>query len=366
MLRIVIPLVAFVAVVLSAPTTTFVKTIQPGAYQQYLVITPEAYPHLQSALKLEKQVLQPIPHQNVLLYHPNAPLLQYPLTQSAVRQNSFWDALMMWFEEQQPPMEAGEAPAGEAETPPAGGGEAPAKKLPSKQKLEFEADAEQIPLQPQTPASTTPLNGHRFYILSGQPQFYGNFDLLNQPGNPFVHYQPILAKARSIETGAEAIAEKPLANELAADQQAPLKNSPILLEVAAEVQPASSEPNLKQLVGEVEPLPPPFAAAEARFQSAYPAILNQPDEDSASLEGKNPNLKEVIPDKAHDDDKEKIVDDPSFARAGPAGIALAGRGGVASSKPVATALVEDGGVALASPSATSISGDFLEFDDRKQ
>lgn len=58
--------------------------------------------------------------------------------------------------------------------------------------------------------------------------------------------------------------------------------------------------------------------------------------------------------------------DPSVAQAAPAGLSIAGPGGVASSQPTATAVSGSYGIALASPKATSIAGDFFDFDDKKK
>ena len=73
------------------------------------------------------------------------------------------------------------------------------------------------------------------------------------------------------------------------------------------------------------------------------------------------NLTEII----HPERSERS-DDPSIAQAGGSGIAVAGEGGVASSKPQATAVAGKSGLAVASPHATAVSGDFFGAEEDKK
>lgn len=254
----------------------------------------------------------------------------------------------------------------------------------------IEKDAEQIPkdvVAPAlVPASTIPLDtsGRRFFILSGQPQFYGKYNALHAPLTPLLGpVQEIHARAPigAIQSEPSIVAEpatnivpqelnqlpavlplqagaalqlrstfsapvqslQPLAEQLQAFQSEPLRNEPLpeTNDIPQE-QARSFEPSIP----EDDETPQPMARSQGSTDDNTFAF--EPKDASAASPG-----------------EPMISEEPSIAQAKPSGIALAGRGGVASAKPVATALVGDGGLALSAPSATAISGDFNDEDDEE-
>lgn len=312
--------------------------------QQYLFISPEAQLQLQPALKLQQPILQPIAQlklpdlatkNEVLIYYPNAPLVQYPLV--GVRQNwidQITNIFTQWTQGGGDGDSGNDDSMSEGETPDA---TVKIAQPPSN------SDAEIIPAT-KTPAATIPLAavpaGNPYFILSEQPRFYGNFGGLR-------HIQPtVLIKARSVQDQ-QVVQEQSVAEQAAEP----------LLKVAEPVEIQAADTATKNVEADV---------VSARFQSEFPAVLNQNEPDSASLEGKAQNLKalsESDPEKPESSDK--ASEDPSLARAGPVGVALAGKNGLAASNPFGTALVGSGGIALASPQGTSIAGDFLGGSDKQ-
>lgn len=243
---------------------------------------------------------------------------------------------------------------------------------------------------PLMPASTSELipNKNRFYILGGQPQFFGKFDALGSSA-PFL--QPLL--------------HQPLLNSRGATSDI----APILAADESETAPAAFAPAAPQKLIQLPALVPLTAGTPLQLRSSFVQPLQrlEPDtpegDDAANSKAIEPeggggggdddgarSLLMVAPEPTKPDDdatpsemyvgrsqgfdgfraaaeqpaaEEMDEDEQSIAHAKPSGIALAGRGGVASSKPLATALVGDGGLAVASPSATAISGDLSDEDD---
>lgn len=237
---------------------------------------------------------------------------------------------------------------------------------------------------PLMPASTSELipNKNRFYILGGQPQFFGKFDALGSSA-PFL--QPLL--------------HQPLLNARGATSDI----APILAADESETSPAAFASAAPQKLIQLPALVPLTAGTPLQLRSSFVQPLQrlEPDtpegDDAANSKAIEPegggggdddgarSLLMMAPEPMKPDDdatpSEMYVgrfdgfraaaepaegmdeDEQSIAHAKPSGIALAGRGGVASSKPLATALVGDGGLAVASPSATAISGDLSDEDD---
>lgn len=253
----------------------------------------------------------------------------------------------------------------------------------------IEKDAEQIPKEAiapaLVPASTVPLGTHdrRFFILSGQPQFFGKYNALHAPLTPFL--TPVQAiHARAPEAAIQA--------EPAFGADAPATNiAPQALNQLPAVLPLQAGEALQLRSAFAAPLQPlqPLEQPQQYFQAEplrnepLPESNDIPQEQARSFEPSNPEDDETPQPMARSqgntdensftfEPKEASAaapgepvmnEEPSIAQAKPTGIALAGRGGVASSKPVATALVGDGGLALSAPSATAISGDFSDEDD---
>ncbi|XP_035910570.1 uncharacterized protein LOC118511505 isoform X3 [Anopheles stephensi] len=174
--------------------------LQPAA--QYYLIQPQP-----ATLKIQPHLIQPIqqlklePKQYVY-YYPSLPLAtttttthQYtegkPIRLVTLKQDegNWWSSVFSFL---QPPSTEMPTSEGEMTEAPPSGEEGGAAKAPEK-KLMFmaPADAEK---GPETPASTAALpQPQRYYILSGAPQFYGNFDALQNPLSPVFSLQPLQA-----------------------------------------------------------------------------------------------------------------------------------------------------------------------------
>uniref|UniRef100_A0A182IJ82 Uncharacterized protein n=2 Tax=Anopheles atroparvus TaxID=41427 RepID=A0A182IJ82_ANOAO len=189
---VVVALLGAFAASQAAPTAI----LQPAQY--YLI---QQQP---STLKIQPQLIQPIqqlklePKQYVY-YYPSLPLAttttttQYtegkPIRLVSLKQEegNWWSSVFGFF---QPPTTQ---PAEESETT-----EAPAPAEGSKgglpeKKLMFVAP--EPAKAGETPASTSAATAlpQRYYILSGTPQFYGNFDALQNPLSPIYSLQPLQA-----------------------------------------------------------------------------------------------------------------------------------------------------------------------------
>ncbi|XP_052872516.1 uncharacterized protein LOC128277945 isoform X2 [Anopheles cruzii] len=210
---VVAALLSALAVCGGAPTATI---IQPA---HYYLIQPQP-----STLKIQPHLIQPIQHlklepkQYVYYYPAGLPLAatttttthhQYtegkPIRLTALKQEeggngNWWSSVFGFF---QPPTT--EMPAGEGETTeaPAAASSAPEKKLM------YVAPGGALDLRVgETPASTSGLP-QRYYILSGAPQFYGNFDALQNPLSPIFSLQPLQAIHARANSDIQAEDEQP-------------------------------------------------------------------------------------------------------------------------------------------------------------
>lgn len=254
------------------------------------------------------------------------------------------------------------------------------------------------------PASTQPLSEKRYYILSGQPQFFGKYDAFHTPLNSVFHLQP-LQQSAAIESRSATAEPAPAAfdgPQIAADAEAaypataefvqlPLQQQAVPLQLRSAFQEPlhALEPSV------VESAAAAFVPAEAaQFVPVAAALKDAAVESNFEV----PRSLPVAPESENDDvlSSEKVAsvaapsddtvqvdaranvetdvaaaaateleDEPqqSVANARPTGVAVAGRGGLASSKPSATAVVGDGGLAMAAPLATAISGEFEEEEE---
>lgn len=209
----------------------------------------------------------------------------------------------------------------------------PSEEAPIKSQ-QFEKDAEIIPMN-ETPASTMPMPmlDKKFYILSGQPQFYGNFDAFRNPIFSVQTLQPIRARA-SLNQAEQPILQS-RANELV--QLQPF--APLQAGVPLQLRSGIDQPILSETA--VTPV-----RIEGRSQFDEPSPMNQPE---TSMKDE-PMLT-------------TLSDDPSVASTKPTGIAIAGEGGLASSSPSGTSIVGKEGLALTAPHAIAVSGDFLSDDE---
>lgn len=220
--------------------------------------------------------------------------------------------------------------------------------------------------QPLMPASTMPLNinKERIYLISNQPQFYGNFAAL-QPARistPILAIAPLRARSSTDQIAAEnEKVQQPLLQDVVESS-----NQPALVQPIQQLQLRSSlvepvqrlEINQPQIpVVNNEPAPGVAALQLARF-------LEEARAQDASLNTGN-RLNENDANKLRNEEK-PLEEEPSIAQAKPSGIALSGKGGVSSSAPSATAVVGKDGLALASPSAIALSGDFQEEEQEER
>uniref|UniRef100_A0A182NZT7 DUF4774 domain-containing protein n=1 Tax=Anopheles epiroticus TaxID=199890 RepID=A0A182NZT7_9DIPT len=355
--------------------------LQPAA-QYYLIQQQPA------TLKIQPHLIQPIqqlklePKQYVY-YYPSLPLAtttttthQYtdgkPIRLVTLKQDegNWWSSVFSFL---QPP--ATEMPTSEGETTeaPASGGEGAAK-APEK-KLMFMAPADAEKGLPETPASTAALpQPQRYYILSGTPQFYGNFDALQNPLSPVFSLQPlqaIHARANSDIQAEDELQPKfqaqivsslaPIAPVPAA-VPAQLKND--LLESHQDKEQTIDRAWARSLDDEQQPeqQQPMMVMIE---DEEVPAVVVQ-GRSKAAVDEETPEIQPVDEEKdagKQEGAMQRSVNDPAIAAVKPSGIALAGRGGVAASAPTGTAIVGKNGLALASPSATSVAGNFFEEDE---
>lgn len=188
----------------------------------------------------------------------------------------------------------------------------------------------------ETPASTMPMPmpmpmlDKKYYILSGQPQFYGNFDAFRNPIFSVQTLQPL--RARSSLNNEESIQLQPFA--------------PIVpLQAGVPLQLRSG---IDQPIGEEARSVIPVSF-EGRSQLADSSSMNQPESDMKE----EPNKPMLT----------TLSDDPSVAQTKPTGIAISGEGGLASSSPSGTSIVGKEGLALSAPQAIAVSGDFLSDDE---
>ncbi|XP_062553424.1 uncharacterized protein LOC134218443 [Armigeres subalbatus] len=347
----IILLVAAFAGSQSAPTATTIIH-QPA---QYFLLQPQP-----STIKIQPHLVQPIQHlklepkQQLIYYYPSIPLsnsISYdkPIRLVTLKQEEqpWWQGFVNFFQPStEKPAESAES-ATEAPAAPAEGEPAPATKS---QIFMAPADAEQLPAMGSAQPSA---QGHRYYILSGAPQFYGNFDALQNPLNPIFSLQPLQAiHARS---NSEIQAEPQIVSSIA-----PIAPVPALVPAQLKNDLLESHPDKTTTIErnwarslDDEPVPEP----------------EKPQGRSQSDDPKEENMPQVIDDE--EDKKEDMgslrqANEPSVAAVKPAGIALAGRGGLAASAPTGTAIAGKNGLALSSPTATSVAGNFFEDEEDKK
>ncbi|XP_053689138.1 uncharacterized protein LOC128738203 [Sabethes cyaneus] len=344
-------LVAAFAGCQTAPTTT--TFIQPA---QFYLLQPQP-----STLKIQPHLIQPIQHlklqpkQQLIYYYPSIPLgsqihdkpIQL-ITLKDEEEAPWWQGFVNFF---QP---STEKPAGAPEAAT----EAPAEGEAMKKQQTFmvPADAEQLPTK--TGVQYNP-HGHRYYILSGAPQFYGNFDALRNPLSPIFSLQPL-----------QAIHARANSDIQAEDDQQRLQ--PQIVTSLAPIAPVPA-PVPAQLKNDLlESHPDKIHATWARSldeestpepqQQELPQIQgrSQQDEDE---NGQNLPQADMDESKKEDREESRSSHEPSVAAVKPAGLAIAGSSGLAASAPTGTAIAGKKGLALASPSATSVAGNFFGDDD---
>ncbi|XP_050074887.1 uncharacterized protein LOC126562418 [Anopheles maculipalpis] len=364
--------------------------LQPAT--QYYLIQPQP-----ATLKIQPHLIQPIqqlklePKQYVY-YYPSLPLAtttttthQYtegkPIRLVTLKQDegNWWSSVFSFL---QPPSTEMPTSEGEMTEAPPAGEEGGAAKAPEK-KLMFmaPADAEK---GPETPASTAALpQPQRYYILSGAPQFYGNFDALQNPLSPVFSLQPlqaIHARANSdiqAEDGLQPKFQAQIVSSLApiapvpAAVPAQLKND--LLESHQDKEQTIDRAWARSLDDEQQP--------EQQQQQQLMVMMEDEEEPAIVVQGRSksgvdeeaPEIQPVNLRAAVEEEKDgkqegvqRSVNDPAIAAVKPSGIALAGRGGVAASAPTGTAIVGKNGLALASPSATSVAGNFFDEDEDEE
>lgn len=190
----------------------------------------------------------------------------------------------------------------------------------------------------ETPAATMPMSmlDKKYYILSGQPQFYGNFDAFRNPIFSVQTLQPIRARAALNKENQPILQSR--------------ENEQIIqLQPFAPVVPLQAGVPLQLRSGIDQPIGVEAPVNQARSQFDDPSPMNQP-ETSMKEEPNKPMLT-------------TLSDDPSVASTKPAAIAIAGDGGLASASPSGTSIVGKEGLALSAPSAIAVSGDFLGEDE---
>lgn len=342
----------------SAPTTT--TFIQPA---QYYLLQPQP-----ATVKIQPHLIQPIQHlklepkqQQLIYYYPSVPLGSHiqnkpvQLLHLKEEETPWWQGFINFFPSTEKPAEsATEAPAAPAEEA------APMESstmMKNQQMFLAPADAENLPLKA---AEAKP---QQYYILSGSPQFYGNFDALQNPLNPIFSLQPLQAIHARANSDIQAEDGQLRFQPQIVTSNAPIAPVPALVPAQLKNDLLESHPDKGQTIDrtwgrslddeqlpEQQDLP---QLAEGRSQSDEPSEQNLPQQ---------------VDTDENKEDKEEVgsarqSDDPSVAAVKPTGIALAGRGGLAASAPTGTAIAGKNGLALANPSATSVAGNFFGDDE---
>ncbi|KFB45825.1 hypothetical protein ZHAS_00013688 [Anopheles sinensis] len=383
---VVIALLGAFAACQAAPTAI----LQPAQY--YLI---QQQP---STLKIQPQLIQPIQQlklepKQYLYYYPSLPLAttttttQYtegkPIRLVSLKQDegNWWSSVFGFFQPpttQQPAEEAEptEAPA------PAEGSKAG---LPEK-KLMFIAP--EPAKAGETPASTTAAQQlpQRYYILSGTPQFYGNFDALQNPLSPIFSLQPLQAIHARANSDIQAEDElQPKFQAQIVSSLAPIAPVPAAVPAQLKNDLLESHQDKEQTIDRA------WARSlddeeQQQQPEKQPVVMVMLEEEPVVVQGRSKSVDDeetpesqqaVVRAVATLDEEEptkgkeggavqRSVNDPAIAAAKPSGIALAGRGGVAASAPTGTAVVGKNGLALASPSATSVAGNFFEDEDEEK
>lgn len=410
MIKLISLVVLLVGSAISAPA--------PDMGQQFLILTPQTQLQLGDSVKLQQPLLQPLvqlgrieaPQQQMLLYYPDGMGGQFQL-----KQNSVWQQFLSYFGIGQQtgdtrttttspidsaPTEAPASASSESAESPAESSET-SDDILAKQVM-FEKDAEtfevnnpmpQMPAVPSVPQIPGLQPEHRFFILSGNPQFFGNFNpLLNpispiNPLNPVFNLQPLQTiKTRSTDNQiqTESAADVKVVQSADVEQHLVQPFAPVVpLEPGVPLQLRSSfESPLSELKldGAETVLVLDGRSRDASSSSEnllIPAMPEAPIKmDDMSLkeemikeeqigEMEKEMMKSLRKEEQKPVDAEPLADPslaagPAVAEASPSGIAVAGPGGIAQSAPLSTAYAGDGGIAVAAPYATAVAGDFLD------
>lgn len=174
-------------------------------------------------------------------------------------------------------------------------------------------------------------HNQQYYIASGTPEFYGDFDPLNNPTAPIFSLQELqpITRTHDNDEKVQKIAPLPLPTTEATST---LRIKVIDEDETEEIKKGESESEQLQL----------------RSKPSDDQVTEKEELKSRKMEKKN----QLAPE------GRELSDESPIAQANPSGIAIAGNGGVASSKPLANAISGPNGLSVASPSATSVAGDF--------
>ncbi|KAG5678116.1 hypothetical protein PVAND_007815 [Polypedilum vanderplanki] len=192
-------------------------------------------------------------------------------------------------------------------------------------------------------APTIFLHNNRFYVVSGAPEFYANFDAYQNPRTPIFslqELQPIRpidknTPVQRIEPFRVYTEDKDGNNSIASTQNDnERENEPLKLQTGSQDKSNDIE-NVRSMEKTI--------------------MQNMEQREMKKQEQQQPADRD-------------LSEESSLAQANPNGIAIAGRGGVASSRPSATALTGDRGLSVSSPQATAIAGvyDLDDEEDRKK
>ncbi|XP_055537755.1 uncharacterized protein LOC129725695 [Wyeomyia smithii] len=338
----------------TAPATTTI--IQPA---QYYLLQPQP-----TTLKIQPHLIQPIQQlkllpkqQQLIYYYPSIPLgsqihdkpIQL-ITLKDEEETPWWQGFVNFF---QPSTEKpAEAPESATEAP------AETDSMKKQQMFMAPADAEQLPSKAGVQYNP---QGHRYYILSGAPQFYGNFDALQNPLNPIFSLQPLQAIHARANSDIQALD----------DQQ---RLQPQIVTSIAPIAPVPA-PVPAQLKNDLLESHPDKNHADRNWARSLDDEPNQEPEKQGlpQIQGRSQqddeengqNLPQADMDESKKEDREesRASHEPSVAAVKPTGLAIAGNGGLAAAAPTGTAISGKKGLALASPSATSVAGNFFGDDD---
>ncbi|XP_058462364.1 uncharacterized protein LOC131437201 [Malaya genurostris] len=341
----------------SAPASTI---IQPA---QYYLLQPQP-----QTLKIQPHLIQPIqqlklqPKQQLIYYYPSIPLGSQindkPLQLITLKEEEtpWWQGFVNFFQppnSEKPP----ESPESATEAP------AEAETMMKQQTFMIPADAEQIPSKAGVQYGPQ-LQGHRYYILSGSPQFYGNFDALQNPLSPIFSLQPLQAIHARANSGILAEGEQQRLQPQIVTSVAPIAPVPALVPAQLKNDLLESHPD-KVPVGDrtwarsLDDEPAPESQPQELPQLQGRSNLDEPSEQNL------PKSELVEDDPKDEEESSRAAKDPSVAAVKPGALAIAGGGGIAAAAPTGTAIVGKNGLALASPSATSVAGGFFDDEDKK-
>ncbi|XP_046980041.1 skin secretory protein xP2-like [Schistocerca americana] len=197
-----------------------------------------------------------------------------------------------------------------------------------------------LPLSPLAPRP-----GQKF-VLVGQPQFFGNYDVLRQLGLQNIGTRGLLAGGAALTPAAllppRHLGGKPAPEKL--QQRQPADAAPAVPEAAAPAAADSSDSGFQR-----------YSQQGALLSQRLRDIAASSGDSTASDESGSSEEKPT-----ESEDAEQVVGadppGPSVAQVKPQALALAGPGGVAAAAPMGTALVGPGGLAVAAPAATAIAG----------